>query len=91
LLISFFLAFGCEYIRSRNIQNSAKQIKFLFEEMGTSFGVIVSIMLCAQVLAEGLIKIGFVNILFSMLPGGEHTELMIVAFFSAFIFLSVMR
>lgn len=90
LLISFFIAFAIEFIRSRNIKSSANQIKFLFEQMGTSFGVIVSIMLCAQVLAEGLIKIGFINILFSMLPGGSPSELVIVAFFSLFIFVSIM-
>jgi C4-dicarboxylate transporter, DcuC family len=90
LLISFFLAFGCEFIRNRNLKNSANQIKFLFSQMGTSLSVIVSIMLCAQVLAEGLIKIGFVNILFSALPAGQHTEFIIVAFFSLFIFISVM-
>lgn len=90
LLISFFLAFACEFILHRNIKNSANQIKFLFEQMGTSLSTIVSIMLCAQVLAEGLIKIGFVNILFSALPAGTHTELMMVAFFSFFIFFSIM-
>jgi len=90
LLISFFLAFACEFIQHRNIKNSANQIKFLFEQMGTSLSTIVSIMLCAQVLAEGLIKIGFVNILFSSLPAGTHTELVIVAFFSFFIFVSIM-
>lgn len=89
LLISFFLAFACEFIRNRNIKESANQIKFLFEQMGTSLSSIVSIMLCAQVLAEGLIKIGFVNILFSSLPAGAHTELMMVAFFSFFIFVSI--
>lgn len=90
LLISFFLAFACEFILHRNIRNSANQIKFLFEQMGTSLSTIVSIMLCAQVLAEGLIRIGFVNILFSALPAGTHTELMMVAFFSLFIFVSIM-
>lgn len=89
LLITFFMAFFCELIRKRSIKNSANQIKYLFEEMGTSFGAIVSIMLCAQILAEGLIKIGFVNILFSFLPAGVHTELAIVIFFSAFIFISI--
>lgn len=88
LLMSFFLAFFVDFARSLDVKVAAQKISFLFEQMGQSFMAIVSILICAQVLAQGLIKLGFINILFNMLPAGEHTHLLIVLFFSLFIFVS---
>ena len=88
MLMAFFLAFFVDFFRSLDVKVAAQKISFMFEQMGQSFVTIVSILICAQVLAEGLIKIGFINTLFSLLPAGEHTHLLIVLFFSLFIFIS---
>ncbi|MCX8980741.1 C4-dicarboxylate transporter DcuC, partial [Citrobacter portucalensis] len=90
ILMSFFLAFAIDFIRSMNVKASAQKISFMFEQMGQSFITIVSILICAQVLAQGLIKIGFIDVLFTLLPTNEHTHLLIVLFFSIFVFISSM-
>lgn len=87
ILMSFFLAFFVDFARSLNVKIAAQKISFMFEQMGQSFMAIISILICAQVLVQGLIKIGFVDTLFQLLPAGEHTHLMIVLFFSLFIFI----
>jgi DcuC family C4-dicarboxylate transporter len=88
MLMSFFLAFFVDFVRSMDMKAAAYKISFLFEQMGQSFMSIVSILICAQVLAQGLIKIGFIDTLFNLLPAGAHTHLLIVVFFSLFVFVS---
>jgi DcuC family C4-dicarboxylate transporter len=88
MLASFFMAFFVDSVRSLNIKDSVRKVNVFFEQMGKSFISIVSVLICAQILAEGLLKIGFIEILFSYLPASEHTQILMVIFFSLFIFIS---
>lgn len=88
MLISFFTALVFDLIRTLDFTESANKISSLFDQMGQSFITIVSILICAQVLAQGLIKIGFIETLFAMLPMGENTTILVILAFSLFIFVS---
>ncbi|QBH95044.1 hypothetical protein EKN56_00585 [Limnobaculum zhutongyuii] len=88
MFISFFIAFICDFIRTLNIKSAAGKIAGLFDQMGQSFIMIVSILLCAQVLAQGMIKIGFIDTLFSFIPSGTHTHILVVLSFSILVFFS---
>ncbi|WP_159567712.1 C4-dicarboxylate transporter DcuC [Budvicia diplopodorum] len=88
MFISFFIAFFCDLIRTFNIKKAADKIAGLFDQMGQSFIMIVSILLCAQVLAQGMIKIGFIETLFSFIPSGTHTHILVVLSFSILVFFS---
>ncbi|UPR28348.1 C4-dicarboxylate transporter DcuC [Vibrio crassostreae] len=90
MFISFFFAFFIDLFRTLDYNESAKKVSFLFEQMGQSFVTIVSILICAQVLAQGLIKIGFIETMFAMLPVGEGTTVLVILAFSLFIFASSM-
>lgn len=88
MFISFFIALFCDFIRTFSIKKAADKIAGLFDQMGQSFIMIVSILLCAQVLAQGMIKIGFIDTLFSFIPSGTHTHILVVLSFSILVFFS---
>jgi DcuC family C4-dicarboxylate transporter len=87
LLLSFSIAFIFDILLTRNLKSSLAKVACLFDQMGKAFISIVSIILCAQVLANGMMKIGVINILFSMVPTGNHTMILTVVIFSVLIFL----
>ncbi len=88
MLMSFFIAFFVDSIRTLDINSSSKKIAGLFDQMGISFTTVVSILVCAQVLAAGMIKIGFIDALFGFIPSGSNTQIMMVVTFSVLIFFS---
>lgn len=87
LLFSFALSLLVDMGMTRNIKASLAKVSSLFDQMGKAFIAIVSIILCAQVLANGMMKIGVINILFNMIPSGNHTMILTVVIFSTLIFL----
>ncbi|HCQ8444539.1 TPA: C4-dicarboxylate transporter DcuC [Klebsiella oxytoca] len=87
LLFSFALSLVVDIIMTRDIKQSLSKVSSLFDQMGKAFISIVSIIFCAQVLANGMMKIGVINILFNMVPTGNHTTIITVIIFSLLIFL----
>lgn len=87
LLLSFGIAFLFDVVMNRDLKSSLAKVACLFDQMGKAFISIVSIILCAQVLANGMMKIGVINILFEMVPTGNHTMILTVVIFSVLIFL----
>lgn len=74
-------------MKTRELRASLGKLTVLFDQMGKAFISIVSIILCAQVLAHGMMKIGVINLLFSMVPAGNHTLILTAVIFSTLIFL----
>lgn len=87
ILFSFALALIVDICMTRDIKLSLAKVSSLFDQMGKAFIAIVSIIFCAQVLANGMMKIGVINILFSMVPAGNHTTILTIIVFSVLIFL----
>nr|WP_251005747.1 C4-dicarboxylate transporter DcuC [Escherichia coli] len=87
LLFSFALSLVVDIIMTRDIKQSLEKVSSLFDQMGKAFIGIVSIIFCAQVLANGMMKIGVINTLFNMVPTGNHTTILTVIIFSLLIFL----
>lgn len=88
ILLSFFVALFTDFIRSADIRVTTQKVNVFFEQMGKSLVSIVSLLICAQVLAEGLIRIGFISTLFEFISSGGKTSVLILFFFSLLIFSS---
>lgn len=86
IILSFFIAFFVDLIRTLDIKKATDKITGLFDQMGQSFITVVSILLCAQVLVAGIIKIGFIDTLFGFIPNDGHYANIIVVIFSLLIF-----
>ncbi|MDW6004624.1 C4-dicarboxylate transporter DcuC [Vibrio mangrovi] len=88
MLMSFFIAFIIDSVRTLDLHAASNKIAGLFDQMGQSFTTVVSILVCAQVLAAGMIKVGFIDSLFSFIPSGSDTQALLVVVFSGLIFFS---
>lgn len=86
IIFSFFIAFLIDSIRTFDLKKSTDKVLGLFDQMGQSFITVVSILLCAQVLVAGIIKIGFIDTLFGFIPNEGHYATVIVVLFSLLIF-----
>ncbi|TQI82513.1 DcuC family C4-dicarboxylate transporter [Serratia fonticola] len=86
IIFSFFIAFLIDSIRTFDLKKSTDKVLGLFDQMGQSFITVVSILLCAQVLVAGIIKIGFIDTLFGFIPNEDHYATIIVILFSLLIF-----
>lgn len=87
IILSFFIAFILDSLRAFDLKKSTDKVLGLFDQMGQSFITVVSILLCAQVLVAGIIKIGFIDTLFSFIPSEEHYAILMIVLFSLLIFL----
>ncbi|WP_114194254.1 C4-dicarboxylate transporter DcuC [Edaphovirga cremea] len=86
IILSFFIAFIIDSFRTFDLRKSTDKVVGLFDQMGQSFITVVSILLCAQVLVAGIIKIGFIDTLFGFIPKEGHYAYLIVIIFSLLIF-----
>lgn len=86
IIFSFFIAFLIDSIRTFDLKRSTDKVFGLFDQMGQSFITVVSILLCAQILVAGIIKIGFIDTLFGFIPNEGHYATVIVVLFSLLIF-----
>lgn len=86
IILSFFIAFILDSFRTFDLKKSTDKVLGLFDQMGQSFISVVSILLCAQVLVAGIIKIGFIDTLFSFIPSEGHYAILMVVLFSVLIF-----
>ncbi len=86
IILSFFIAFVIENIRKCDLKECTDKVVGLFDQMGQSFITVVSILLCAQILVAGIIKIGFIDSLFSFIPKHGQYASVIVIIFSLLVF-----
>lgn len=90
IILSFFIAFTIDVIRTVDLKKATNKVMGLFDQMGQSFITVVSILLCAQVLVAGIIKIGFIDTLFSLIPNDGRYAALIIVVFSLLIFFGSM-
>lgn len=61
MIIGTLLAFGCELLVKRDFKTACKGVQVFFKGMGAMFTSIVSLLVCADVFAQGLQTIGAVD------------------------------
>ncbi|MFA9213472.1 MAG: C4-dicarboxylate transporter DcuC [Candidatus Methylacidiphilales bacterium] len=66
MLISLFVAIIFELIKTRDIKNLFSSFKIFFDGMGDIFKTVVTLIIAAEVFANGLISIGFIDGLISI-------------------------
>lgn len=65
MLVSLFVAMMFELIRKRSISHFFSGVKKFWEGMGKVFADVVTLIVCAEVFANGLISLGFISALVS--------------------------
>ena len=63
MFLSTFIALLFEFVRTRNVDTTLRGLKNMFSGMGTSFAIVISLIVSGEVFANGLVKIGAVNAL----------------------------
>lgn len=63
MLISTLIAMVFELVRLKSLQKVMDSLQVFFQGMGKQFVMVVSLIVCSQVFAQGLLAIGFVDIL----------------------------
>ncbi|MFP7695879.1 C4-dicarboxylate transporter DcuC [Trueperella sp. LYQ143] len=62
-LISILLALITEMIRKRSLIDPLNDLMVFFKGMGTGFGVVVALVIAANVLVEGIVQLGIIDAL----------------------------
>ncbi len=65
MIISTLISIGFEYVRLRDARVVLGSLQMFFDGMGKIFAVVVSLIVCGEVFANGLMKIGAVDRLIS--------------------------
>jgi DcuC family C4-dicarboxylate transporter len=61
MLISVFVSMGFEYFRQRNIKKIFTDLQVFFDGMGTFFATVITLIVCGEIFAKGLVSIGAIN------------------------------
>ena len=72
MLFSFVVALIFELVRSRNLALFFAGIKYFWEGMGNLFMKVVTLIVCAEIFASGLIGLGFIE---ALVTGSMHLNL----------------
>ncbi|MBZ7949624.1 C4-dicarboxylate transporter DcuC [Campylobacter molothri] len=78
MIISTFIAIIFEMIRYKNIVETLNSIMIFFKGMGHLFVITVSLIVCGQVFASGLLSVGFVDTLVEILKNAGVGVLTII-------------
>lgn len=78
MMISTFIAIIFEMIRYKSIINTLNSIMIFFKGMGHLFVITVSLIVCGQVFANGLLSVGFVDTLIEMCKSAGFGVLAII-------------
>lgn len=82
MLISTFIAILFEMIRYKSVVETLNSIMIFFKGMGHLFVITVSLIVCGQVFANGLLSVGFVDTLISSAQSAGFGVLAIISFVS---------
>ncbi len=63
MIVGTLLAFACELAVTRDFRGSCKGVQSFFKGMGSMFTSIVSLLVCADIYAQGMQKIGAIDYL----------------------------
>lgn len=69
MIAGTLFAFACELIVTRDLTRCCKGVQAFFKGMGSMFTSIVSLLVCADIYAQGMQKIGAVDYLLSTVQG----------------------
>ncbi|MCL2413754.1 MAG: C4-dicarboxylate transporter DcuC [Bacteroidales bacterium] len=72
MLFSFVVALLFELVRNRNLTLFFTGIKYFWEGMGNLFMKVVTLIVCAEIFASGLIGLGFIE---ALVAGSMHLSL----------------
>ena len=72
MLFSFVVALLFELVRNRNLALFFAGIKYFWEGMGNLFMKVVTLIVCAEIFASGLIGLGFIE---ALVAGSMHLSL----------------
>ncbi|MEN2489355.1 C4-dicarboxylate transporter DcuC [Flavobacterium sp. B11] len=61
MLISLVISMAMEIIRLRNVEEVFASLKIFWEGMGKVFASVVTLIVCAEIFANGLISLGFID------------------------------
>lgn len=65
MFISTFISMIFEYFRTRDVRTVLESLKYFYEGMGKNFAIVVSLIVSGEIFANGLLKIGAVDMLIS--------------------------
>lgn len=82
MMISTFIAIVFEIVRYKSIVETLNSIMIFFKGMGHLFVITVSLIVCGQVFAAGLLSIGFVDTLINLAKDAGFGVLAIIIFVS---------
>ena len=63
MLICMFVTYIIELIRTRHVRKTTEDTRIFFDGMGTVFSTIVTLIVCADIFARGLIGLGLIDML----------------------------
>ncbi|NIF32386.1 transporter [Enterobacter sp. Cy-643] len=63
MIVGTLLAFACELVMTRDFRGCCKGVQSFFKGMGSMFTSIVSLLVCADIYAQGMQKIGAIDYL----------------------------
>ena len=89
-VIGLFIVLFAETIRLKRFSAIADELAQVFKGMGTSFANILSLIIMGGVFAQGLIKLGGINIIFNALGSIENAGLFVILALSMLGFFGVM-
>ncbi len=90
MLISLLVAMLFELLRKRNITYFLDGLKSFWNGMGKVFADVVTLIVCAEVFATGLINLGFINALVEGSMGLGFSGVMVGILITVIIFLAAM-
>lgn len=88
MIISTMIAICFEMYRYRNVVETINSIMIFFKGMGHLFVITVSLIVCGQVFAAGLISVGFVDTLVSIAKNAGFGVFAIIVFVSLIVSIS---
>lgn len=83
MFLSTFIAMVFQYFRVKSFSSTLESLKNMFTGMGTSFAAVISLVVCGEVFAAGLLKIGAVDALTHSAQNiglGEYTLIILFCF-----------
>ncbi|TQR34421.1 C4-dicarboxylate ABC transporter [Campylobacter sp. MIT 99-7217] len=78
MIISTFIAIAFEMIRYKSVVETLNSIMIFFKGMGHLFVITVSLIVCGQVFASGLLSVGFVDTLLELAKGAGFGVMAII-------------
>ncbi|WP_196596230.1 C4-dicarboxylate transporter DcuC [Pectinatus frisingensis] len=81
MFLSTFIAMAFELFRTRSFQSTLCGLKHMFDGMGRSFTVVISLIVSGEVFANGLVKIGAVDALTGSLQHLGLNSYILIIFF----------